>query len=150
MASGYLVSPVEESTRRKETSASNVNIAVVQFSESLMAASPIETKSDKTQAPESLQAQMPAMEVEERQCGCQKEIDGLLERIRQLEERRELERFGVRRFMASDSDMRFYTGLPDYQTFLALYNFLKPRPGFSLIIITMATQKDQKILLMLS
>ena len=83
-----------------------------------MAASPIETKSDKTQAPESLQVQMPAMEVEERQCGCQKEIDGLLERIRQLKERREIERFGVRRFMASDSDMRFYTGLPDYQTFL--------------------------------
>ena len=76
--------------------------------------------------------QMPVMEVEERKCGCQKKIDGLLERIRQLEERREMERFGVRRFMASDSDMRFYTGLPDYQTFLALYNFLKPRPGFSL------------------
>ena len=34
--------------------------------------------------------------------------------------------------MASDSDMRFYTGLPDYQTFISLYNFLKPRLGFSL------------------
>ena len=34
--------------------------------------------------------------------------------------------------MASDSDMRFYTGLPDYQTFISLYNFLKLRLGFSL------------------
>ena len=34
--------------------------------------------------------------------------------------------------MASDSDMRFYTGLPDYQTFISLYNFLKPRLGISL------------------
>ena len=34
--------------------------------------------------------------------------------------------------MASDSDMRFYTGLPGYATFVSLYNFVKPRPGFSL------------------
>ena len=34
--------------------------------------------------------------------------------------------------MASDSDMRCYTGLPDYWTFISLYNFLKPRLGFSL------------------
>ena len=35
--------------------------------------------------------------------------------------------------MLSDSDIRFYTGLPDYKTFLALYNFLKPRStGFQL------------------
>ena len=123
---------LKKAPEEKKLQQSNINIPVVQSSESMMAVSPIETKSDKTPAPESLQVQMPAMEVEERQCGCQKEIDGLLERIRQLEERREMERFGVRRFMASDSDMRFYTGLPDYQTFLSLYNFLKPRPGFSL------------------
>ena len=49
-----------------------------------------------------------------------------------LEERREVEKFGVRRFMASDSDIRFYTGLPDYATFIALYNFAKPKLGFSL------------------
>lgn len=34
--------------------------------------------------------------------------------------------------MASDSDMRFYTRLPDCQTFISLYIFLKPRLGFSL------------------
>jgi len=35
-------------------------------------------------------------------------------------------------FMTSDSDIRFYTGLPDYATFIALYVFVKPKPGFSL------------------
>ena len=34
--------------------------------------------------------------------------------------------------MASDSDIRFYTGLPDDATFIALYNFVKPKPGFRL------------------
>ena len=29
--------------------------------------------------------------------------------------------------MASDSDIRFYTGLPDYATFIALYNFVNPK-----------------------
>ena len=123
---------LKKAPAQKELGQSNGNIPVVQSSENLTQKSLIEAKSDKTQASESLQVQMPVMEAEERKCGCQKKIDGLLERIRQLEERREMERFGVRRFMASDSDMRFYTGLPDYQTFLALYNFLKPRPGFSL------------------
>ena len=34
--------------------------------------------------------------------------------------------------MASDSDIRFYTGLPNYATFIALYNLVKPKLGFSL------------------
>lgn len=34
--------------------------------------------------------------------------------------------------MLSDSDIRFYTGLPDYKTFVALFNFLKPQSGFQL------------------
>jgi len=34
--------------------------------------------------------------------------------------------------MLSDSGIRFYTGLPDYNTFAALYNFLRPRSGFQL------------------
>jgi len=34
--------------------------------------------------------------------------------------------------MASDSDIRFYTRIPDYATFITLYNFVEPRPGFSL------------------
>ena len=68
----------------------------------------------------------------EKACDCQIEIDELRKRIKDLEERREVEKFGVRRFMASDSDIRFYVGLPDYATFIALYNFVKPKPGFSL------------------
>ena len=68
----------------------------------------------------------------EKACDCQIEIDELRKRIKDLEERREVEKFGVRRFMASDSDIRFYTGHPDYATFIVLYNFAKPKPGFSL------------------
>ena len=48
------------------------------------------------------------------------EIDELRKRIKDIEECREVEKFGVQRFMASDSDIRFYTGLPDYATFIAL------------------------------
>ena len=51
-------------------------------------------------------------------------------RISDLEDGQDIERFGMQTFMASDSDMRFYTGLPD--CFLNVYNFAKPRPGFSL------------------
>ena len=46
--------------------------------------------------------------------------------------RREIEKFSVGRFKAFDSDMRFFTEIADYQTFDALYNFLKPRPDFLL------------------
>ena len=34
--------------------------------------------------------------------------------------------------MGNDSDIRLYTGLPDYATFIALYNFVKANPGFRL------------------
>ena len=34
--------------------------------------------------------------------------------------------------MASDSDIRLYTGLSYYATCVSLYNFVKPRPGFNL------------------
>ena len=43
----------------------------------------------------------------EKACDCQIEIDELKKGIKDLEERREVEKFGVRRFMASDSDIRF-------------------------------------------
>ena len=46
-------------------------------------------------------------------CECQIEIAELRKRIKDLEERREVERFGLRRLVASDSDIRFLTGLPD-------------------------------------
>ncbi len=72
-----------------------------------------------------------SQEVVEQSCKCHLEISLLKKRIKRLEEQKEIERFGVRRFMASDSDMRFFTGVPDYQTFVALYNLVKPRPGFS-------------------
>ena len=65
-------------------------------------------------------------------CKCKEEVNRLLKKINVLEEQREIERFGIKRFMLSDSDIMFYTGLPDYKAFLALYNFLKPRPGFQL------------------
>ena len=42
------------------------------------------------------------------------------------------ENFGVKTFMLSDSDIRFYTGLPNYNTFAALYIFLRPRSGTQL------------------
>ena len=35
-------------------------------------------------------------------CACRQEIDRLLERIKVLEEKKEMERFGVKRFMLSD------------------------------------------------
>ena len=69
---------------------------------------------------------------ENQDCPCRHEINRLLEKIKSLEEQRKIERFGLNRFMLSDSDIRFYTGLPDYKTFLALHNFLKPRSGFQL------------------
>ena len=37
--------------------------------------------------------------------------------------------------MASDSDIRFHTGRPDYAIFIALYSFAKPRPGFSPMLL---------------
>lgn len=85
----------------------------------------IEARDEIQMAPESRESpQTPAVlmseDVVRKECECQKEIDRVQERIRNLEEQR-VERFGVRRFMASDSDMRFYTGLPDYQTFISLY-----------------------------
>lgn len=58
-----------------------------------------------------------AEEYRKLQCECQKEIEHLLKRIRKLKECIEVEKFKVSKFMASDPDIRFYTGLPDYQTF---------------------------------
>ena len=38
----------------------------------------------------------------------------------------------MERFNEDDEAIRFYTGLPDYDTFLALYNFMKAAPGYQL------------------
>ena len=40
--------------------------------------------------------------------------------------RERVERFGVKRFQGSDKDFRFYTGLPTYNIFLCLFNFIAP------------------------
>ena len=79
----------------------------------------IEARDEIQMAPESQESpQTPAVSMSEdvvrKECECQQKIDRLQERVRKLEEQSAVERFGVRRFMASDSDMRFYTGLPDY------------------------------------
>ena len=42
-------------------------------------------------------------------CACRQEIDRLLERIKVLEEKKEMERFGVKRFMLSDSALACQT-----------------------------------------
>ena len=87
----------------------------------------IEARDEIQMAPESRESpQTPAVlmseDVVRKECECQQEIDRLQERIRKLEEQRVVERFGVRRFIAPDPDKRFYTGLPDFQTFISLYN----------------------------
>ena len=38
----------------------------------------------------------------------------------------------MERFQEDDEAIRFYTGLPDYDTFLALYNFTTAAPGYQL------------------
>lgn len=53
------------------------------------------------------------------------EIEELRAEIKCLKEEK-VERFGLRRFMGSDEDIRFYTGLPTYKTFLCLFNFIAP------------------------
>lgn len=141
LKTGEIVWPVdishlleEKVTEERENQRNDTVNAPLVAQSSSASESSIEANDKAHIAPESEDVQRPTVteEVEKKEYECQKEIDRLLERIRELEERREVERFGVRRFMASDSDIRFYTGLPDYQTFVALYNFLKPRPGFSL------------------
>lgn len=69
---------------------------------------------------------------EESKCSCQEKINKLSERIEYLEKQLEVQKFGVKRFQCSDSDIRFYTGLPNYNTFYSLYTFLKPRAGYQL------------------
>ena len=42
-------------------------------------------------------------------------------------------RFGVEKFSENDNAIRFYTGLPDYESFEALHNFGKAKSGYQLI-----------------
>ena len=42
-------------------------------------------------------------------------------------------RCGIEKFSENDDTMRFYTGLPHYQSFEALHNFVKAKMDISLI-----------------
>ena len=53
-------------------------------------------------------------------------------RIEELEaciRAQKVDRFGVRKFQGSDGDIRFFTGLPSYGVFMALFMFLQPLLG---------------------
>ena len=52
----------------------------------------------------------------------QQEIDRLSKELEQLQ----VEKFGLQRFVGSDSDIRFYIGFPDYNTLTSFYEFLGP------------------------
>ena len=121
--------PTEED-KNKSTSTASVDSVKITTKTVLVNAENFQTKSKSDNDNVVVQQ---GLDVKENQdCTCRHEINRLLERIKSLEEQRKIERFGINRFMLSDSDIRFYTGLPDYKTFLALYNFLKPRLGFQL------------------
>ena len=40
--------------------------------------------------------------------------------------------FGIEKFSENDDAIRFYTGLPDYQSFEALHNFVEAKSGYQL------------------
>ena len=52
----------------------------------------------------------------------QQKIDILTKELEQIQ----VEKFGLQRFSDSDSDIRFYTGFPDYNTLTSFYEFLGP------------------------
>lgn len=90
----------------------------------------IEARDEIQMAPESREssqtlAVLMSEDVVRKECECQQEIDRLQERIRKLEEQR-----GVDLLLPT----RTRDFIPDfqYQTLISLYNFLKPRLGFSL------------------
>ena len=45
-------------------------------------------------------------------------------------EKNTLQIFNVENFRNNPDSMHFYTGLPDYETFQALFNFAKPKDGY--------------------
>ena len=49
-----------------------------------------------------------------------------LEGAEQMTCNNNIETFGVQRFMGSNQDMHFYTGLPNYDVFISIYLFVKP------------------------
>ena len=40
--------------------------------------------------------------------------------------------FSIEKFSENDSAIKFYTGLPDYASFIALFNFVKAEDGYQL------------------
>ena len=49
-----------------------------------------------------------------------------LEGAQQMTCNNNIEIFGVQRFMSSNQDMHFYTGLPNYDVFISIYRFVEP------------------------
>ena len=41
-------------------------------------------------------------------------------------------RFSIKKFSENDSAIKFYTGLPDYTSFITLFNFVKAEDGYQL------------------
>ena len=90
------------------------------------------SQAPKRRAPPDRQTSLPLKVIqldlsECRDAECEKEkiIKQLQEEVEQLKRER-VERFGLRRFMGSDDDIRFYTGLPTYNILLCLFNFIVP------------------------
>ena len=46
--------------------------------------------------------------------------------------RNKTNRFSIEKFSENDSAIKFYTGLPDYASFIALFNFVKAEDGYQL------------------
>ena len=123
----------EETSEEKENvSRSNVTVPAVECCQDMRTG--VTSNPAFRSEPTSPRLQRPNItdDLENERLKHQNQIERLLERIREQERSREAERFGINRFMSSDSDIKFFSGLPDYQTFIALYEFMKPRPGYFL------------------
>ena len=44
----------------------------------------------------------------------------------------ERKRFGINKYANDNNAIKFYTGLPSYESFMALYNFVKPKDRYQL------------------
>ena len=61
-------------------------------------------------------------EVNDERFNMQRQINRLTKNLEQMRD----EKFGLQRFAGNDKDIRFYTGLPNYNTLTSFYEFLGP------------------------